>query len=56
MLRNKVIIRRETKDDYEPLKASPVSHSGMYTAPAAWSTMCCTAIGVTRRLCRSWTL
>ena len=24
-------------------------------APAAWSTMCCTAIGMTRLLCRSWT-
>ncbi len=26
------------------------------TAPAAWSIMCCTAIGMTRHLCRNWTL
>ena len=54
MSEKKIIIRPETKDDYRAAE-NLTREAGMFTGPAVWSTMCCTVIGMTRHLCRSWT-
>ena len=56
MLENIITIRLETKDDYRAVENLTPSLFGMSTVPAVWSIMCCTAIGMIRRLCLSWTL
>ena len=55
MSEKNIIIRLETKDDYRAVENLTRESSGMFTGPAAWSIMYCTAIGMTRHLCRSWT-
>ncbi len=42
-----IIIRLETKEDYRAVENLTREYSGMSTARAAWSTMCCTVSGMT---------
>ena len=56
MSEKKFTIRLETKDDYRNVENLTREAFWNVYRPAAWSTMCCTAIGMTRPSCRNWTL
>ena len=55
MSEKNIIIRLETKDDYRAVENLTRESFWNVYRPAVWSTMCCTVIGLTRHLCRSWT-
>ena len=50
-----IIIRLETEDDYRAVENLTREAFWNVYRPGCMSTMCCTAIGMTRHLCRSWT-